>query len=105
MKRKIFFLIIAMALILSACKSKDAGEEPKSILPERSYPQYEYSMVMTRCTRAETEMMCKNFGEDDPVSLNNMLSAKGLEGWELVNVLTVSEKKGPVHTFIFKRVP
>jgi protein involved in sex pheromone biosynthesis len=105
MKRKIIFLIIGLALILSACKSKDGDGEPKSILPERSYPQYEYSMVMTRCSRSETEMMCKNFGEDDAVSLNNMLSAKGLEGWELVNVLTVSEKKGPVHTFIFKRMP
>ena len=105
MKRKIFFLIIGLALILSACKSKDAGEEAKSILPERSYPQYEYNVVMARCSRVETDMMCTKFGEEEAVSLSSMLEAKGLEGWDLVNILAVSEKKGPVQTFIFKRVP
>jgi len=100
MKRILFITIILLAVVLSACSTKEEAVETASL------PKWEYYTYEARCSIDwnTTRLICSPSGSDDQTTVSNIIYTRSVDNWELIDIISSHEPSGgDLLTFVFKR--
>ena len=102
----ILMLILAIALV-TGCKVKEETDAEISALvePRGDYDQWEYAAFLGNCEidNSTSQLICLDIDKNEYSRIDNMLNKYGDEGWELVDLLYVSDEGRSATTFVMKR--